>query len=382
MEIKLNADQLEISKQARRFLEKEAPMDRVREMLNHEHGIYGDLWSGIAELGWLGALVPEEYGGLGMEFMDMAVILHEMGRSLLPGPFFSTAILGAGLIKTLGSHERKAQYLPGVAEGRIKLTLAMQEPDSGGDPYHFIMNAEKGDRGYVVNGVKLFVPDALAADYIIVALRQGPGPENISLFIVEADRDGISMENLPVMDLTRKQCAVTFDNLNLLESDILGEPGMAGQGLKEVMNTVRTGLAAQSVGAAEKAMEMAVDYAKIRVQFDQPIGAFQAVKHLCAQMYEGVESARSLVYWAAWAQDHAAGPDAQIAALCAGTYCAEVFRNVASSAVQVLGGVGFSWESDIHLFLKRAKANEVFLGDHRFNLETIAQGLESGYLGV
>jgi alkylation response protein AidB-like acyl-CoA dehydrogenase len=163
---------------------------------------------------------------------------------------------------------------------------------------------------------------------------------------------------------------------------MLGEPGNSGQELDAVISGAQVGLAAESVAAAERAMEQAVDYAKIRVQFDQPIGSFQAVKHLCARMYEEVESGRSMMYWAAWAQDYASPEEARIAALSAKVYCSRLFRNVASDSVQVLGGAGFSWEHDIHLFLKRAKANEAMLGDHTFNLESVSAMLTTGFLGV
>ncbi len=382
MEIRLSSDQIEISRQARRFLEKEAPIQYVRDMCEDTIGITDDIWSKLTELGWLGMLIPENYGGLGLELMDMAVIFEEMGRALFPGPFFSSVMLGAVLIELAGSEEQKSKYLTQIAQGKLRVTLAIQESESGGDLDYINLALEKKGERVVLNGEKLFVLDANNSDHIIVPLRDDKDQDHISLYIIESDREGVLIKSLPSMDETRKTCSVVFNDVLVRDEDRLG-PKDSGKGmLDKTIAKAWVGVAAESVAAAEKSMETAAEYAKIRVQFDQPIGSFQAVKHLCAQMYEEVESARSLMYWAAWAQDHADSDEARMAALSAKVYCTRVFRNVASNAIQVLGAAGFSWEHDAHLYLKRAKANEALLGDHQYSLESMATMLDGQYLGV
>jgi alkylation response protein AidB-like acyl-CoA dehydrogenase len=237
------------------------------------------------------------------------------------------------------------------------------------------MKATPSGNGFTLSGTKLFVPDAHVSDFLVVAARSREGEDpfdGISLLVVDAGARGLTVSLLPTMDATRKLCAVDFEDVEVGPEAILGNPHEGGPALRRVLQRAQVGLCAENVGGAQRAMEIAVDYAKVRVQFDQPIGAYQAVKHRCARMFEEVESARSLLYWAAWAQDQPDPEEAALAVSAAKTYCSEVSRNVATSAVQVLGGTGFSWEHDIHLYLKRAKANEVTLGDPVFHREQLA----------
>lgn len=374
MNIKLNEDQLEMVRQATRFCENELPMARVRAIFDDEQGFSDGDWQKMVEMGWSALLIPESYGGLGMGMLDMALVLQELGRTVAPGPLFSTVLLGAGAITEAGSETQKQKYLGGVAEGRLKGTLALSELESGADLGYIQMEAKHSGDGFILNGTKEAVPDAEGADFLICAARTEPGTEpaaGITLFIVDLPAKGVTITTLPTMDATRKLSEVEFKDVRIDADHILGIPEQGWGPLKSALQKAQVGLAAECVGGAERAMEIAAEYAKVRVQFDQPIGSFQAIKHRCAQMYVEVESARSLLYWAAWAQDHADAKEAALAASTAKVYCTEAYRNVAASAIQVLGGTGFSWEHDIHFYLKRSKANEVAWGDTVYHREQV-----------
>ncbi|MFH1241330.1 MAG: acyl-CoA dehydrogenase family protein [Pseudomonadota bacterium] len=378
MDIRLNEDQIEIARQARRFCENETPMEYVRAMIEDERGFTEGVWSKMTEMGWTALRIPEVYGGLNMELMDLAVILEEMGRGVVPGPFFSTVLLAAEAILETGSESQKGAYLTRIAEGEIIGTLALHEPDGGADPGYVQMGAQSNGNGFFLKGSKLFVPDAHVADVIVCAARTATGEDptrGITLFLLDPKADGVCISLLPTMDGTRKLCSLELKGVQAGADGILGRPNEGWGPLQRVLQRAQVGLCAECVGGAQRAMEIATEYAKVRIQFDQPIGAFQAVKHRCAQMYVEVESARSILYWAAWAQDHGDPDEAALAASVAKAYCSEVYRNASTSAIQVLGGTGFSWEHDIHIYLKRAKANEVALGDPVYHREQVARRL-------
>ncbi len=379
MDIKLSEDQLEIAKHARRFCENESSMEYVRSMFEDPRGFTDPVWAKMAEMGWMGMCIPEAYGGLGLDLLDLTVVLEEMGRGMVPGPFFSTVLLAAETLMQAGKEEQKNKYLPGIASGETKGTLALHEPEGGADLGHIQMEARRDGEGFILKGTKLLVPDAQSADFLICAARTKKGKQpgrGITLFLLEPNTRGLSISSLPAMDGTRKPCAVEFDNVRLGPEGILGEPDKGWKPLSRALQRAQVGLCAECVGGAQRAMEIATEYAKVRIQFDQPIGAFQAIKHRCAQMYVEVETARSILYWAAWAQDHGKPREAALSASAAKAYCSEAFRNCSASAIQVLGGTGFSWEHDIHLYLKRAKANEVALGDPVYHREQVVRLLE------
>jgi len=376
MDIKLNEDQIEIARQARRFCENESPMDFVRAMFENERGFTDDFWIKVVEMGWPALRIPEAFDGLDMELLDLAVVLEEMGRAVVPGPFFSTVLLASEPIIETGSKSQKERYLSGIATGEIRGTLALHEPDGGADPEHIQMKAKANGDGFVLNGTKLFVPDAHVADLLVCAARTEAGDDpvrGVTLFLVDLQTAGISCSLMPTMDGTRKLCEVVFRDVSVGSEGILGEVHKGWESLRRVLQRAQVGLCAECVGGAQRAMEIATEYAKVRIQFDQPIGGFQAIKHRCAQMFVEAESARSILYYAAWAQDHGEPQEAALAASVAKAYCSEVYRNTSASALQVLGGTGFSWEHDIHLYLKRAKANEVALGDPIYHREQVAR---------
>jgi len=376
MDITLDKVQMDIAKEARRFLDKECPTDYAREMYDDERGFTDDIWTKMVDMDWMRVRIPEPYGGMGMDQIDLTVVLEEMGRAVLPGPFFSTVLLAAEAIMEAGSDSQKERYLSGIAAGEIRGTLALHEPDGGADLGFIQMEARADGDGFVLEGTKLSVPDAHVADFLVCAARTKAGNDparGITLFLVDLSTDGVSVSLLPTMDGTRKLCAVDFKGVRVSPEAVLGEPHKGWEPLRRVLQRAQVGLCAESVGSAQRAMEIATEYAKIRVQFDQPIGAFQAIKHRCAQMYVEVESSRSISYWAAWAQDYGDPKEAALAASVAKAYCSEAFTHVSTGVIQVLGGTGFAWENDAHLYLKRAKANEQALGDPNYHREQVVQ---------
>jgi alkylation response protein AidB-like acyl-CoA dehydrogenase len=376
MDITLDKVQMDIAKEARRFLDKECPTDYAREMFEDERGFTDEIWAKMVDMDWMRVRIPEPYGGMGMDQIDLTVVLEEMGRAVLPGPFFSTVLLGAETIMEAGSDSQKERYLSRIAAGETRGTLALHEPDGGADLGYIQMEARADGNGFVLEGTKLSVPDAHVAEFLVCAARTKAGndpAQGITLFLVDLGARGVSVSLLPTMDGSRKLCAVDFKGVRVSPEAVLGEPHKGWEPLRRVLQRAQVGLCAECVGGAQRAMEIATEYAKIRIQFDQPIGAFQAIKHRCAQMYVEVESSRSILYWAAWAQDYGEPKEAALAASVAKAYCSEAYTHVSSGAIQVLGGTGFAWENDAHLFLKRAKANEQALGDPVYHREQVAQ---------
>lgn len=376
MDISFNEDQVEIINQARRFLENECPIEFVREMFEDERGFTDELWTKMVEMGWMGLRIPEEYDGIGLGLMDLCIVLEEMGRALLPGPFFSTVMLAAETIIEVGDESQKKSYLPKISMGEIRGTMALLEPDGGPEPGHIQMEANAEGGGFVLKGSKLFVPDAHNSDFMVCSARTEPGDDpaqGVTLFLVDAGASGVSITPLQTMDGTRKQCIVQFDGVTVSKEGILGDVHKGWGPLRRVLQRAQMGLSAENVGGAQKAMELSVEYAKIRQQFGQPIGSFQAIKHKCAEMLVDVEGSRSLLYYAVWAQDEEEPETAALAASAAKAFTSDAFRNVSTAGIQILGGIGCTWEHDMHLYLKRAKSNQVALGDSAYHREEVAR---------
>ena len=376
MDLRFSKDQEQIQKEARLFLKKECPMEYVREMFEDEKGFTDKIWAKMAELGWMGIRIPEEYGGIGLDVLDLCLVIEEMGRSLLPGPYFSTVVLAAEMLMEAGTQDQKQAHLPKIADGDERGTLALMEPDGGGDLSFIQMTAKKDGEGYILNGTKLFVPDAHTSDFIICSARTSTGDspdKGVTLFIVDTKAAGLSITPLITMDGTRKQCEVAFKDVKVSPDSIVGEVDNGWASLQRVISRALVCLCAENTGAAQKSMEVAVDYAKERHQFGVPIGAFQAIKHKCADMLPGVEGSRGLLYYAAWAMEEEDPTTAALAAASAKTYSANALRDIATDTIQVLGGVGFTWEYDVHFYMKRAKANQVMLGDNAYYFEEISK---------
>ncbi len=372
MDFGFSEEQEMLRKSARDFLAKESPMTYVRQMMEDERGFRDEQWQQMAGLGWMGLILPEEHGGAGLDFVDLIVVLEEMGRVVLPGPFFSTVVLGGVALLEGGSAAQKKELLPKLAAGKLRVTLAHLEPSARWDAEGIALEARPVGGGYKLSGTKLFVPDAHTADLLIVAGRApgSTGAEGVSLFLVDAKAPGVSTTLLKTMDQTRKLCEVA-----LRDTPVEGVLGQAGQGwklLERVSDRGKVGLCAEMCGGAQKVLEMSVDYAKVREQFGRPIGSFQAIQHKCANMLVEVESSKSATYYAAWAVANDV-PEAPLAAAMAKAYCSDAYRHTSGEGIQIHGGIGFTWEHDMHIYFKRAKSSEVTFGDATWNREIVAQ---------
>jgi alkylation response protein AidB-like acyl-CoA dehydrogenase len=357
---------------AREFLENECPMTVVRELMEDRIGYRPALWKQMAELGWLGLLVPEEHGGAGLGFVDLIVILEEMGRSLLPSPFYAT-LQGTLAVLRAGSDTQKKEILPAVSSGDLILSLAITEEAGSEDAPDIVTCAEKQGAGYSLSGTKLFVPDGQNADRIVVAARTGgEGESGISLLLVDREGPGVEVTPLESMDQTRRIAEVRFDGA---PAELLAAEGAGWQTWEWVRDRALVALSAEAVGGSEKTLEDSVAYAKERVQFGKPIGVHQAIKHKCADMLIEVESSKSITYYAAWAAAEDLD-EAALAAAMAKAYTSDAYRHCSAENIQIHGGVGFTWEYDCHLYFKRAKAVEVTYGDPSYHRERVAQLLD------
>jgi alkylation response protein AidB-like acyl-CoA dehydrogenase len=345
-------DQRAIKRTANEFLGARYKLETVRALAEDERGFTDEQWREIAELGWPGVIVPEEHGGLGLGVVELVVIQEEMGYALAPSPLLSS-VSAALLLVAAGNEEQRAKWLPGLADGSVRGTVAVWDSGAGWAPDH----SEAEAPGGTLTATKIAVADAGSADLLIVS---GAGGEH---YLVEASAASITPEKS--LDPTRRLYRVELDGA--AAEPLRGDPGAIAHAYAAIV----TALAAENVGVAQRAMEMAVAYAGDRKQFDRPIGSFQAVAHRCAQMLLEVEGARSLSYWAAWALDHEPST-APRAASMAKAYASDAGFRVCASSIQVHGGIGFTWEHDLHFFLKRAKANAHAFGDARWHRDRVA----------
>jgi alkylation response protein AidB-like acyl-CoA dehydrogenase len=367
-------DQELLRSAAREFLSRESPMAYVRRMMEDVRGFEDAQWRKMAELGWLGLAIPEGHGGAGLGFVDLVVLLEEMGRVVLPGPFFATAVLAAPTLVDAASPALQAEWLPKIAAGRARGTLALLERSARWDAAGIALEARPEGGGYRLSGTKLFVPDAHTADFLLVATRApgSSGSDGLSVLLVDAADPGVRATPVQTMDQTRKLCAVELRDVAVPRSRVVGEPGQGAAILDRIATRARAGLAAEMCGGAARVLDLSVEYAKVREQFGRPIGSFQAIQHKCATMLVEVESARSATYYAAWAVGDGA-PDGPLAAAMAKAYASDAFRHVAAEGIQIHGGIGFTWEHDMHVYFKRAKGSEVGFGDAAWNREIVAR---------
>ena len=366
MDFGLNEDQETLAKYARDFLTNECPTTFVRKMMDHETAYDPSFYKHMAELGWMGIAIPEDCGGQGMSYVDLAVLLEEMGRALVPGPFFATVGLTAPVLSETGAGR---DILSGIASGERLAALAVGEDGSGRlDASRIALRAD----GTTLSGTKRFVLDAQVADTIVVAARTSESDdptEGITLFAVDARSSGVDIKQLRAMDATRRLCDVTFSGAS---GEVLGDVGTGWRALERGVQKATGLLCAECVGGSAQVLDMSVAYAKERVQFGRPIGSFQAVKHKCADMLVDVEMSRSAMYFAAWAASED-DPELALASSIAKAYCGDAYTRVASNGIHVHGGIGFTWEHDMHLYFKRAKTNEVFLGDPTYHRDLVAR---------
>jgi alkylation response protein AidB-like acyl-CoA dehydrogenase len=364
-----------LRRSAHDFLSKESSSKVVRRLMESEDGYDDALWQKIAQLGWTALGIPEQYGGVGT-FLDLVVVLEEAGRALLPGPFFSTMGLGVPVLLEAGTETHKKEVLGAIAEGSARATLAFTEPAGRWDAGAVALKAGQSGGGWRLDGIKTFVPDAHVADYIAVAARsRGEGEDGLTLFLVKGRPNGMSVKALDTLDMTRRWCEVSFDGVQLGADAVMGAPDKAWPALKRALEWATAALCAEMVGGVQKVLEASTEYAKTRHQFGKPIGIYQAVSHKIADMLVQSESGRSATYYAAWAVE-ADAPDRSLAASMAKAYVSDAYRKVAGDGIQVHGGIGFTWEHDMHLYFKRAKSSEVTLGDATYHRELVAQALD------
>jgi alkylation response protein AidB-like acyl-CoA dehydrogenase len=357
----LTDEQQMLQAAAREFLAARLKSERIRQLAESDDAFSEDLWREMSDLNWPGVMVSEQYGGQELGTVELAVLMEQLGYALTPGPILSS-MLAAIALETAATDEQKERYLAPLATGEQRGTLALWDAGAGWAPDDITLEPEQANGGYVLNGEKLFVLDAGRADFFIV------GASGDRRFIVERDTEGVSIAPTETIDATRKQYAVKLDGVNVGEDAAFGGPGE----LARARVRAYIALAAELAGVAQRTLEMAVDYAKERKQFNRPIGAYQAVSHRCAQMLLETEGARSAAYYAAWAADNE--PEtAPLAASMAKAYASDAGTRVTNASLQVHGGIGFTWEHDLHLYLKRASSAAVMFGDARWHREQVAR---------
>src|SRR6266436_3724634 len=374
MNFGFNDEQELLRSTARKFFENECGSDTVRRLMETPEGISPDLWTKLAEQGWLGLVYPEAYDGMGLGLVDLVVLMEEMGRAVVPGPYFSAVLLGGLAIAEAGSEAQKREWLPKIAAGDRRVALAWMEPSAQLGPAGVTLTAvEKGGK-YTLSGTKLFVHDAHTADALVVAARTRPGAgaDGVSLFLVPKGTRGLEVTLLPTMDQTRKLCEVALSDVTVGAAALLGAAGAGWAPLARVLDRATVALCAEMCGGAQKVLDMTVEYAKIRQAFGRPIGSYQGVKHRAADMLVDVENSKSITYYAAWALDEGS-PEAPLAVSMAKAYVSDAFRRVSGAGIQLHGGIGFTWEHDLHLYFKRAKGSEFTFGDATWHRERVAQ---------
>jgi alkylation response protein AidB-like acyl-CoA dehydrogenase len=375
MDIGFTEQQELLRETARRFLESECDTRLVRARMAEPAAVTDEFWRKLAQQGWLGILFPEDEGGSGLGLVDLVVLMEQMGRAVMPGPFLSTVLLGGAAIAEAGSAVQRRQWLPRIAEGKAKAALAWTEPDLRWDAAGVTLPAREVESVFVLSGSKLFVADAHLADVVIVAGRTRDAStmeDGVSLFLVPKDARGLAITVLPTIDETRKLCEVRLDNVTVPASGLLGELHQGWAPLSRVIARATVALSAEMCGGAQQVLDMTVAYAKIRIAFGKPIGSYQGVKHQAADMLVALENAKSLTYYAAWAFDQGLD-EVPLAVSMAKAAASDMYRKVAGTGIQLHGGIGMTWEHDLQLYFKRAKASEVAFGDATWHRERVAR---------
>ncbi|MFO7995890.1 MAG: acyl-CoA dehydrogenase family protein [Dehalococcoidia bacterium] len=370
MKLTLTEEQEMIKEAARDFLADKCPKAFVKEMEESETGYSRELWQEMAELGWMGLAFPEKYDGGDMSFLDLVVLLEEMGRACLPGPFFSTVVLGGLPILHIGSEEQKQEYLPKLVRGEKIFTLALTEPGYHNyDASSVTVEAIPEDGNYIINGTKLFVSDAHIADYLLCVARTKPG-NGITIFLADAKNPRINYTTLKTI-ARDKLCEVVFDRVSVPKANVLGEPDQPWSAVQRIIERAAVGKCCEMVGNIQRVLEMTVDYAKERKQFDRPIGSFQIIQHYCADMATDIDGARFSTYQAAWMLSEGLPCTKEVA--IAKAWISQASQRVFALAHQIHGAIGVTIEHDLHFYTRRAKAAELAFGDADFYREMVAR---------
>jgi alkylation response protein AidB-like acyl-CoA dehydrogenase len=356
MQFGLSESQEFLKDSARQFFAGECPSAEMRRLMETDTAYDAALWSKLTDQGYTGIIFPEAYGGVGLGKVELMLLMEEAGRALLPGPFFSTVVLAGSVLDAVASRARKEKYLAPICHGAARATVAILESSASWNPRDVQLAASNGK----LTGEKYFVSDAAVADFIIVVASNG-------VFAVNAKAPGLKISPMIAMDLTRKLYVVAFNNTPAEEIS-------ATTDLARAFDVATAALCAELVGGMQRTLDITVEYAKTRKQFGKPIGTFQAVQHQCADMYLETESSRSAVYYAGWALEENS-PDASTAVSIAKMYASDAARTVGNRGIQIHGGMGFTWENDVHLYYRRAKGSETAFGDSTFHRERIASAV-------
>jgi alkylation response protein AidB-like acyl-CoA dehydrogenase len=373
MNLALTEEQEMLKKMAHDFLTDKLPKKVVKEIEESEPGYSPDLWREMAGLGWMGLSLPEKYGGSGMSFLDLAVLLEEMGKACLPGPYFSTVVLGGLTIADIGSDEQKQEYLPKLASGEKIFTLALTEPSAKYDAAAIQTKATADKDGYILNGTKLFVPDAHIADYMLVVARtdeKAKAEKGITLFIVGGKSPGLNCTVLKTI-ANDKLCEVVFNKVKVPKENVLGELNQGWSTVQKIIQRAAVAKCCEMVGCIQQALDMTVSYAKERKQYDRPIGSFQVIQHYCADMATDVDGTRLSTYQAAWMVSEGLPGTREVA--IAKAWAGEACQRVMALAHQIHGAIGVTIDHDLQYYTRRAKAAEVSFGDANFYREIVAQ---------
>ncbi|HEU0021609.1 MAG TPA: acyl-CoA dehydrogenase family protein [Dehalococcoidia bacterium] len=376
MDLGLTEVQQMLKSSAREFLSRECPLTLVREMEEHELGYTDDLWRQIASLGWTGLVFPEQYGGTGGSFIELAVLLEETGRSLLPAPFCSTVVLGGLTVLDAGTDAQKRDILDQICGGQLRVTLAVTEASATLEPWGVEATATRQGDAYRISGTKLFVPDAQAADLILVAARTATGADpaaGVTLFLVPGNGPGIGVRQLSSMASDR-QCEVTLDQVSVSVDAVLGEVDQGWPVIQRALQRAIAGKCLEMLGGADAVLDLTVEYVKQRTQFGRPVGAFQAVQHHCANMATDVEGSRHLAYQAAWRISEGLPAEREVA--MAKAWVSGAYQRVCAAAHQCHGAIGFTREHNLQLYTRRAKAQELSYGDADSHRELVLQNLD------
>ena len=376
MDLGLTEIQQMLKNSAREFLGQECPLTLVREMEEDERGYSDGLWRQIAGLGWPGIAFPEQYGGTGGSFLDLAVLLEEVGRSLTPGPFFSTVVLGGLTVLDAGSDTQKQALLPGICSGQTMMTLALTEASGTYEPWGIATTATRDGENFRLDGQKLFVPDAHAANVMLVAARTSQHDDparGITLLLVNADSPGLSVTQLSTISSDR-QCEVVLEGVTVPAQAVLGEVDEGWPIIERTLQRAVAGKCIEMLGGADAVVEMTVEYAKQRAQFGRPVGTFQAVQHHMANMATDVEGCRQIAYQAAWRISEGEPAEREVA--MAKAWVSAAYQRVCNLAHQCHGAIGFTKEHDLQLYTRRAKVQELTYGDVNYHKELAMRQIE------
>lgn len=373
MDFELSKEQILLKKSAKDFLRKESPAAMVREMKNDPNGYSTELWEKMVDLGWTGLNIPEKYGGIGGSFLDLTILLEEMGEVLLPSPFFSSIVVGASLIAAAGTEEMKEALLPGIIDGELHVSLAKDEPDGRYDNKVINTSAAPSKSGYSIKGTKIFVENAKISNYLLCLAGISIDDSNAqggSLFLVNSNSDGMDYTPLKTIGYD-KQYEVVFNDVNVSEKDLVGDAGKGKEILAPIMEMAACAKSAEILGGMTAVHNMSLKYAKERKQFGKPIGSYQVIQYHLVEMAMGIEAAKVLTYHAAWKISQGLSAKKEIA--MAKAWTGEASHNVTSLGHQIHGGYGFCEETDMHLYYRRCKTGELAYGDPEYHLEQVAK---------